>query len=78
MRVLRSSGGTHYPKVRLSRDNPERERRPFETLRAKYGGERRVLDFVSRIAGRIGRRVVLEVVLSGKNTASMITTPTSN
>ena len=53
---------------------PERERRAFETLRAKYGLRMRVLDLVSWIGGRIGRLVVLEVVLSGKNTASLITT----
>jgi hypothetical protein len=44
--------------------DPEREQRAFEPLHAKYDRERRLLDFVSRIAGRIGRRVVLEVVFS--------------
>jgi len=44
--------------------DPERERRAFEALRAKYGLQMRVLDLASWIGGRIGRRVVLEVVLS--------------
>jgi uncharacterized protein len=42
----------------------ERERRAFEALRSKYGLQMRMLDVVSWIGGRIGRRVVLEVVLS--------------
>lgn len=44
--------------------DPERGRRAFEALRAKYGLQMRMLDLVSWIGGRIGRRVVLEVVLS--------------
>jgi PPOX class probable F420-dependent enzyme len=44
--------------------DPERERRAFGALRAKYGLQMRVLDLVSWIGGRTGRRVVLEVVLS--------------
>jgi hypothetical protein len=43
----------------------ERERRAYEALRAKYGLQMGVLDLVSWIGGRIGRRVVLEIVLSG-------------
>ena len=44
--------------------DPEHERRAFEALRAKYGLQMRMLDLVSWIGGRIGRRVVLDVVLS--------------
>ena len=44
--------------------DPERERRAFEALRAKYGLQMRMLDLVSWIGGRIGRRVVLDVGLS--------------
>jgi len=41
--------------------DPERERRAYEALRAKYGWQMRALDFVSWIGGRIGRRVILEI-----------------
>ena len=43
--------------------DPERERRAYEVLRAKYGLQMRALDLVSWIGGRIGRRVVLEIRL---------------
>jgi hypothetical protein len=50
--------------------DPERERRAFEALRAKYGWQMCLLDLVSWIGGRIGRRVVLEVVLSGSGASA--------
>ena len=42
-------------------DDPDRERRAYEALRAKYGWQMRAVDLVSWIGRRIGRRVVLEV-----------------
>jgi len=50
--------------------DPERERRAYQALRAKYGLQMRVLDLVSWIGGRIGRRVILEVVLSGSGASA--------
>ena len=47
-------------------DDPEREERAYEILRAKYGWQMRALDLVSWIGGRIGRRVVLEIDVAGK------------
>lgn len=45
-------------------DDPERERRAYESLRAKYGVRMRVADIGSWIAGRIDRRKVLQITLT--------------
>ena len=37
------------------------ERRAYATLRAKYGWQMRLLDFVSTLTGRINARAVLEL-----------------
>ncbi len=37
--------------------------RAYEALRAKYGWQMKTIDFASRLAGRIGRREILELTL---------------
>ena len=44
-------------------DDPRRIADAHATLRAKYGWQVTLLDFFSRLSGRIRRRVWLEVVL---------------
>mgnify|MGYP002177775466 CR=1 FL=1 len=46
-------------------EDADREARAYEALRAKYGLQMRAVDLFSRLFGRIGRRVVLEVSVSG-------------
>lgn len=47
-------------------EDEAREARAYEALRAKYGFQMRLVDAVSWLFGRIGRRVVLEVTLAGE------------
>ena len=42
-------------------DDPDTERAAYAALRAKYGWQMAVTDFVSRLAGRIGNRAILEI-----------------
>lgn len=44
-------------------DDGAREARAYEALREKYGWQMRVVDLVSWLGGRIGRRAVLEIRL---------------
>lgn len=45
-------------------DDPQLEERAYAALRRKYGLQMRLVDFTSRLAGRIGRRRVLDVELA--------------
>ncbi len=42
-------------------DDPETIERAFAALRAKYGWQMWITDLVSRIAGRINKRVIIEI-----------------
>ncbi len=42
-------------------DDPETEQRAYAALRAKYGWQMRLTDFVSKLTGRINGRAVLEL-----------------
>jgi PPOX class probable F420-dependent enzyme len=44
--------------------NPEREARAYAALRRKYGLQMRMLDFFSKLAGKINKRAVLEISLA--------------
>jgi PPOX class probable F420-dependent enzyme len=56
----RVHGDWHEARARVVAD-PAEERAAYATLRAKYGWQMRVLDFFSRLAGRIDARAVLEI-----------------
>jgi PPOX class probable F420-dependent enzyme len=53
--------GEWYPAQCRIVDSPEYERRAYAALRAKYGIQMRLIDLFSRLAGRIGRRKILEI-----------------
>ena len=42
-------------------DDGATERRAYSALRAKYGLQMRLVDFFSRLSGRIERRAVIEI-----------------
>jgi PPOX class probable F420-dependent enzyme len=42
-------------------DDPETIERAFAALRAKYGWQMRIVDFFSRLAGRIDKRAIIEI-----------------
>jgi len=42
-------------------EEAELERRAYAALRSKYGWQMALLDFLSRLSGRIKRRVILEL-----------------
>ena len=44
-------------------DDPTLESAAYKALRAKYGWQMRVLDFTSKLAGRIEKRAILELDL---------------
>jgi PPOX class probable F420-dependent enzyme len=44
-------------------DDPAIERAAYAALRAKYGWQMRVLDFCSKLSGRIDQRAILELEL---------------
>jgi uncharacterized protein len=47
--------------------DPDHEKRAYAALRKKYGMTMRLGDVLSSLTGRIKRRVVLEIALSGGN-----------
>ncbi len=42
-------------------DEAATQRRAYSALRAKYGLQMRLVDFFSRLSGRIGHRAVIEI-----------------
>jgi PPOX class probable F420-dependent enzyme len=42
-------------------EDPGTERAAYAALRAKYGWQMAITDFVSRLAGRIGNRAIVEI-----------------
>lgn len=44
--------------------DPDRERRAYDALTRKYGWQMRVGNFFSRLAGRMPRRLVMEITLA--------------
>lgn len=55
-------GDWHEGSARILEDGAEKERAE-KTLRAKYGWQYAMLNFFSRLSGRIGRRAYLEISL---------------
>lgn len=47
--------------------DPARIERAYRALRAKYGWQMRLTDWVSRLAGRIEGRAMLEIRLAGRS-----------
>lgn len=44
-------------------EDPDRVERAYAALRKRYGWQMQLVDFVSWMAGRIGRRAILEIEL---------------
>jgi hypothetical protein len=60
----RVRGPWHDAVARLV-DDPRTVERAYVALRRKYGWQMRVTDLVSRLAGRLDKRAILEIELRG-------------
>ncbi|MDH5671452.1 MAG: PPOX class F420-dependent oxidoreductase [Myxococcales bacterium] len=58
-------GPWHQGRCRAVIDEPELEARAYRALRAKYGLQMAAGDFFSRLAGRMKRRLVMQIVVDG-------------
>ncbi|MGE0483751.1 MAG: PPOX class F420-dependent oxidoreductase [Gammaproteobacteria bacterium] len=63
----RLRGPWHPARGNLVSD-PALQRRVYAALRARYGWQMALLDWLARLGGRLGRRAVLEIVPAGDDT----------